>query len=130
MKILVRILFLISVLTALSTVAFGQKTRIKFARGAVSTVVSGTLAGWKSHRTFVAHVRKGQQLTTGQVGKNDITITIEGPAGSNYEQDMAADCHSHNEIDPTAAGDYTLTVTECQKADRWKGPFKMRVRVR
>ncbi len=130
MKTIVKTILALAILTVLSTVAFGQKTRIKFAPGKTSAVVSGTLTGYKSTRTFVIKVRAGQTLTTENVGKNAITLGIDGPPGSNYEQDMAADCHSHNEITPTAAGDYIITVTECQKADRWKGIFKMRVNVR
>jgi hypothetical protein len=113
----------------LSGVAFGQKTRIKFAPGKTSAVVTGTLSGYKSKRVYVIHVRAGQTMTTENVGSHHITLAIEGPPGSNYEQDMAADCHSTNEINPTDAGDYTITVTECMKADRWKGTFKLKVAV-
>lgn len=130
MKTIIRSIIIVSVLAILSTAAFGQKTRINFARGAKSAVVTGTLNGYKSHKTFVIRVRKGQTLTTENVGKNYITIGVEAPPGSSYEQDMAADCHSNNEVTPTAAGDYTITVSECMKADRWRGTFKMRVKVK
>ncbi len=129
MKTFTRVVLVLGIFTVLSTVALGQKTRIKFAPGKTSAVVTGTLNGYKSKRIYVIHVRAGQKMTTENVGSHYITLAIEGPPGSNYEQDMAADCHSTNEIDPTAAGDYTITVTECLKADRWKGTFKLKVAV-
>jgi hypothetical protein len=114
----------------LVTTASAQRpTRITFARGATSKVVTGTLNGYRSHKTYVIYVKKGQTLTTEAV-KNFITIGVEPPPGSTYEQDMAADCHDKNEVSPTARGDYRITVTECRKADPWRGTFGLRVTVR
>lgn len=126
-------LILLSV--ALVVLSFGAmsasaQTRITFMRGATSKVVTGTLSGYKSHRTFVIHVRKGQTLETENAGNKLITVSIKAPPGSTYEQDMAADCHDRNEVNPTAAGDYRITVTECLKGDRWRGTFKFRVSVK
>jgi hypothetical protein len=119
------------ILLVISLSALGQKTtRIKFARGATSAIVSGTINGYRSHRAFVIRVRRGQTLTTENVDKNYITIGIDAPPGSTYEQDMAADCHHRNNVSPTAAGDYRIDVTECRKADAWKGRFRFRVTVR
>ncbi|MEP6849768.1 MAG: hypothetical protein ABI999_13010 [Acidobacteriota bacterium] len=112
-----------------SAVSAQRPTRITFARGATTKVVTGTLNGYRSHQTYVIRVRKGQTLTTEAV-KNFITIGVEAPPGSTYEQDMAADCHDKNEVSPTARGDYTISVTECRKADRWRGTFKFRVTVK
>ena len=44
--------------------------------------------------------------------------------------DLAANCNNEHRVRPTAAGDYTITVTECKKADRWRGRFRLRVGVR
>ena len=124
-------LFAFVVLSICSAATSAQGvTRIHFARGATSAVVTGTLNGFKSHRTFVIRVRKGQTLTTADAGKHYITVSVAAPPGSTYEQDMAADCHDKNEVTPTAAGDYKITVTECMKADRWRGTFRLRVEVR
>lgn len=114
------------------TETYAQKhpTRIKFARGATEKTVTGTLSSYRSARTFVIRVRKGQTLTTESTGDNAITISITPPKGSHYDQDMAADCHDRNEVTPTAAGDYVITVVECTKADPWKGTFKFLVTVR
>src|SRR5258707_1198648 len=79
-----------------------RSTRITFARGTTSKVVTGTLNGYRSHQTYVIYVKKGQTLTTEAV-KNFITIGVEAPPGSTYEQDMAADCHDKNEVTPTAS---------------------------
>ena len=128
MKKLILIAFAIATLSICSAAISAQVTRINFARGATSKVVTGTLNDWKSHRTYVIRVKKGQTLTTEAV-KNFITIGVEAPAGSTYEQDMAADCHDKNDVSPTARGDYRITVTECKKAVRWRGTFKFRVTV-
>lgn len=130
MKKIAKLTLVIAILTIMSTVAFGQKTRIKFASGKTNAIVTGKLSGYKGQRVYVIRVRAGQTLKTEDVGNNHITLGIDGPPGSNYEQDMAADCHAYNEITPTAAGDYTITVTECQKADRWQGRFRMKITVR
>lgn len=104
--------------------------RITFNRGSDRTVITDTLRGYNDHKSFVIRVRKGQRLTTQNAGGNYITVDITPPRGSTYDADLAADCHDRHEVDPTAGGDYILRVTECQKADRWRGTFKLRVVVR
>lgn len=131
MKKFVFVTFAVVILTMGAVSVSAQKTtRITFKRGARSAVVTGTLNGFRGHRSFVIRVRAGQTMTTENIGTNYITLAIAGPPGSNYEQDMAADCHDRNEISPTDAGDYKITVTECEKADPWKGTFKFRIKVR
>ena len=128
MKKILLVVFTATLFSILSMSTLGQTPkRINFVRGTHETVVTGTLNGYKSSKTFLVRVGKGQMLTTENVGDNSITITIEAPRGSTYEQDMAADCHDRNEVTPTAAGDYRITVTECLKADAWKGKFKFKV---
>ncbi|HQZ82354.1 MAG TPA: hypothetical protein PLR83_03975 [Pyrinomonadaceae bacterium] len=132
MKNFVAVTVLALMTFAFSATTYAQKgqTRIKFARGTTEKTVQGTLSSWKSKRTFVIRVRAGQTLTTNNSGDNSITISVTPPKGSSYEQDMAADCHDRNEVDPTAAGDYIITVTECKKADPWKGKFEFLITVR
>lgn len=108
---------------------YSQK-RIEFARGATSSIVTGTLNGYNDKRTFVIKVRRGQTLTTDSVGTNYITVSIKPPRGARYEADLAANCNDEHRVRPTAAGDYVITVTECKKADRWRGRFRLRVGVR
>lgn len=111
--------------------AFSQAAkRIEFARGATSAVVTGSLNGYNEKRTFVIKVRRGQTLTTDSVGTNYITVSIKPPRGARYEADLAANCNDEHRVRPTAAGDYIITVTECKKADRWRGRFRLRVGVR
>ncbi len=107
-----------------------KPTRITFTRGKSAKVITGTLSSYKQKRVFVIRVKAGQEMRIENVGKNYISIWVEGPPHSGYEQDMAADCHANNEISPTAEGDYTLTVQECQKADPWRGTFRFKVTVR
>ncbi|MEO6655735.1 MAG: hypothetical protein ABIO36_06590 [Pyrinomonadaceae bacterium] len=131
MKRLILGIFAFVLLSVCSTAVSAQKaTRINFGRGATSTIVTGTLNGYRSQRTFVIRVRRAQTLTTESAGKNYITVGVEAPRRSTYEQDMAADCHDRNEVTPTSAGDYRITFNECKKADRWRGTFRLRVSVR
>ncbi|MBV9240805.1 MAG: hypothetical protein JO314_02255 [Acidobacteria bacterium] len=107
-----------------------QPTRITFAKGQTKKIVTGTLRGYKSKRTFVVRVRKGQTLTTESIN-SQITIRVDAPKGApKYEQDMAADCHDRNEVSPTGSGDYKITVTECMKADAWKGTFRFKLTIK
>jgi hypothetical protein len=107
------------------------QTRVKFRRGAVSANVSGTLNSYKSKRLYVIRVREGQTLRTEQIGRavRPITIFIMDPAGEGVG-DSDASCNNRREISPTTAGDYTIEIVECQKADPWRGRFTFRVTVR
>jgi len=118
------VLVLAGVLSAQST------TRIKFKRGAVSSVVAGYLSGYTSKKTYVIKVRSGQTLRTEQIGSShNITIFIKDPNGEDVS-DADASCNNRKEISPTVAGDYKITVVQCQKADEWRGNFRFRVMVR
>ena len=113
-----------------SSLVLAQKaTRIRFTKGSTKATVSDTLNGYRSRRVFIIKVRAGQTLTTTQVGdSHDITIYIKNPAGEDVG-DSDASCNNRREIKPTDAGDYQITVVECQKADAWKGSFRFRVTV-
>ncbi|HMT07527.1 MAG TPA: hypothetical protein PKA82_05945 [Pyrinomonadaceae bacterium] len=130
MKKLIFLSVFIGIFVFASTEANAQKpTRITFAKGATEKVVSGSMTGFGSKRVYVIKVKSGQTLTTENSGDNYITISIKAPKGSTYEPDLAANCHDQHEVAPTAAGDYIITVTECQKADPWRGSFKFKVKV-
>jgi hypothetical protein len=115
----------------LSALSFGQRaTRVKFAKGATTAVVTGQLSGHKGEKTFVLRIGAGQTLSTAQEGDaHDITIYITGPHGEDVD-DSDASCNNRREVSPTVAGDYKITVVECLKADPWRGTFKFRVTVR
>ena len=108
-----------------------QTTRIKFRRGAIHADVSGTLNSFRSKRVFVIKVRDGQTLRTEQLGgaSRRITIFVKDATG-NEVGDADASCNDRKEVSPTVAGDYTIEVVECQKADPWRGRFTFRVTVR
>ena len=108
-----------------------QTTRIKFRRGAIHADVSGTLNSFRSKRAFVIKVRDGQTLRTEQLGgaSRRITIFVKDATG-NEVGDADASCNDRKEVSPTVAGDYTIEVVECQKADPWRGRFTFRVTVR
>jgi len=116
---------------ALSSSSFAQKiSRISFAKGAISAVVTGNLNGYRQTKTYRIRVRAGQTLSTEQVGgRRDITIYIKGPSGEDIG-DSDASCNNRREITPTDAGDYTIYVVECRKADAWQGQFRFRVTVK
>lgn len=124
--------FTVFALTVIFTVDSSAQSvsRIHFARGAVSAIAGGSLNGYKDKRTFVIKVRAGQTLTTEQSGGRPITIEVIRPDGEPFEGDMDLSCHNRHEVTPTEAGDYRLVVTECQKADSWRGRFRFKVTVR
>jgi hypothetical protein len=131
MKRLIKPIFILIVVAVSMIAAAAQSPgRIRFARRATSAVVSGSLSGYRSSRTFLIRVRDGQTLRTEQVGDSqDITIYITDPKGRPVG-DSDASCNNRREITPTTAGDYRIKVIECQKADPWRGRFRFRVTVR
>lgn len=121
-------------IAALTVLVPGQeRTRIRFSRGSYSATVSGSLNGFEQKRSYLLRVRKGQTIRTEQTGRYSdshlITIYISDPNGEGVG-DSDASCNERREISPTVAGDYLITVVECQKADPWKGRFTFRVSVR
>ena len=121
-----------AVILVSSSIALAQPpTRIKFLRGAVRANVSGTLNSFRSKRIYVIRVREGQTLRTEQIGGSSrrITIFVRDQDG-NEVGDSDASCNNRREISPTEAGDYTIEVVECRKADPWRGRFTFRVTVR
>lgn len=125
-------LVLAAVLAVFSAGAFAvsAQTRVHFKRGATSAYLTGKLSNYKQKRVFLVRVRRGQIMKIRDVGSNAVSIWIEGPPNSGYQQDLAADCHGMTDVSPTDAGDYRLTVQECQKVDRWRGTFRIKVTVR
>ena len=118
------------IVAAAGSASAQRATRVNFRRGAHSTVVTGYLSNYKQSKNFVIRVRAGQTMKIEGIGDHAVSTYLEGPPGSNYTQDMAADCHNHAEVDKTDAGDYKLSVQECSKADQWRGTFKVRITIR
>lgn len=107
-------------------------TRIKFARGASSAIVSGSLSSFDSEQNYLIGVGKGQTMTVEQLGNKSagsVSIYVTDPTGENAN-DMDLSCHSNATVAPTVAGDYKIQVVECQKADPWKGKFSFKVTVK
>ena len=124
------------VLVAVLTLLFAAtqnlaQTRIRFARGVKRATVAGTLTSFHGRRVYVIRVRDGQTLTTEQVGgrTTPITMFVRDSSGSEVG-DSDASCNNRRQISPTDAGDYTIEVVECRKADPWRGRFTFRVTVR
>ncbi|HEY0460306.1 MAG TPA: hypothetical protein VGC97_14300 [Pyrinomonadaceae bacterium] len=120
------------ILLLMANFAFSQ-TRITFKRGARFAIVTGNLNGYRSRKTFVIRVRRGQVLRTAQAksgaSRHDITVYIKAPNGEEVG-DSDASCNNRREISPTRAGDYRIEVVECRKADAWRGKFKLKITVR
>lgn len=130
MKTVIYGFFLLLAIGLVSVDAGSQSTaRIKFKRGSISSTVVGSLKGFDDSKTYVIEVRAGQTLSTQQTGTNNITLSIKDPNGDDVT-DADASCNNRKSISPTIAGDYTITVVQCQKADEWNGAFKFRVTVR
>ncbi|CAN5299903.1 hypothetical protein BH10ACI1_BH10ACI1_31420 [soil metagenome] len=131
MKKTIQILLIAIFLFILSATIFAQNaTRIKFRKGAVSAIVTSSLRGYESKKVFVIKVRAGQTLKIEQIRSENslhyVYLTIQSPSGEDVS-DLDASCNSQKEITPTESGDYVITVTECQKADAWRGSFKVKV---
>jgi len=105
------------------------QTRVKFKHGRTSAILTGKLSNYHQKLVFLVRVRSAQKMAILDIGQHAVSIWVEGPPGSGYEQDLAADCHGRTNISPTAAGDYKLTVQECQKVDPWHGLFTVLVSV-
>jgi hypothetical protein len=123
-----KIITIVSVLVILSSSVFAKPaTRIKFAKGATKVVVNGKLNGYKGLEKYVVRLRSGQRL---QISSNkSITLSVFDPKGEDV-MDRAANCNGTADISPTVAGDYKIEVTECLKADPWKGNYKLTLKVK
>lgn len=114
--------------------SYGQKaTRVKFARGATKAVATGNLNGYKSKSiVFVIRVKAGQTLRVEQLilskSTHYTTFSITDPSGKDAT-DSEANCNNRKKIENTSAGDYRIEVTECAKADEWRGSFKIKFTV-
>jgi len=129
MKKLIRISLLFSFILLLSAAAEAQ-TRVVFSRGATSKVVTGTMYGFHSRRVFLIRVKRGQKLRVEEVGSSHPITIIEIRDPSHKDiSDMDASCNSMKWVSPTKRGDYRITVQECQKADPWRGRFRIRFKV-
>lgn len=106
--------------------------KINLKKGASSAIVTGNLNGYKDSKDFVIAVKQGQTLKTEQVKAENsleyITVSLKNPSGE-IAGDSDASCNNRKEISLTAAGDYQVAVTECMKADPWRGRFKLKVSV-
>lgn len=124
MKNIIVIAALLIAFTAIDTRA-QTPVRIKFARGATKATVSGTLRSYRSKRVYVVRLLAGQRLRIETTGL--VTISVTDPAGED-PMDHDLSCNGRADIAPTLAGDYRIEVVECQKADPWRGRFRMTVR--
>lgn len=126
-KIMKKIFVGILMLTFLSATVFARPVkRIKFAKGATEIVVAGQLRDFKDSQVYLINLRAGQTFTIEDVGDNPVTISVFEPGGKNVD-DYDASCHGNFSLPKTKKGDYRIIVTECKKADPWKGVFKIKV---
>jgi hypothetical protein len=117
------------ILIVFSTSAFARPIkRIKFAKGATEIVIAGQLNGFKDLQVYLINLRDDQNFTVEGIGNNRVSISVTGPGGEDVN-DYAADCHSDFNLPKTKKGDYKIVVTECMKADPWKGSFRIKVSI-
>lgn len=104
---------------------------IKFARGATSATITGKFSGFDSEQTYSIAVGKGQTMTVEQVkaGNKRTTIWLTEPKGGDAS-DADLSCNNQKKVSPTIAGTYTIKVSECMKADPWKGSYTLKVTVK
>ena len=117
------------IVAALALTAFAMRPvkRITFPKGATKVTVSGSLNGYKDEQIYLIKLRKGQTLKLD--ADKPVSLFISDPNGEDAS-DMDASCHSHQTVEKTKAGDYKISAVECQKADAWKGSFKLSVSVK
>ena len=132
-KIFLRVLIVTVFVFLISVGVSAQKaTRIEFYKDSTGATVSSNLRNYKDRKVYVIKVRAGQTLKTEQI-KGDstryVTVSIKNPSGK-VVGDSDASCNNRKEITPTVAGDYTITIYECQKADEWRGRFRLKVTVK
>jgi hypothetical protein len=122
------------VLLIVPVCSYGQKpTRVKFAKGATKAVAVGTLNSYRSKPiVFVIRVKAGQTLRVEQLILSEsahcTTFSITNPSGKDAI-DGEANCNNRKKIENTSAGDYRIAVTECTKADGWRGNFRIKFTV-
>jgi hypothetical protein len=122
------IIAVVSILIVLSASVFAKPaTRIKFAKGATKVIVNGKLSSYKDLEKYVVRLRAGQRMQIS--GNRYITLSVFAPNGEDVT-DRAANCNGTADISPTVAGDYKIEVTECLKADAWKGNYKLTLKVK
>ena len=132
-KIFLRVLIATAFVFLISVEVSAQKaTRIEFYKDSTGATVSSNLRNYKDRKVYVIKIRAGQTLKTEQI-KGDstryVTVSIKNPSGK-VVGDSDASCNNRKEITPTVAGDYTITIYECQKADEWRGRFRLKVTVK
>lgn len=133
-----KILIALLIIAAMGLQSFARPVkRIVFKKGATKAVVTGYLNGFKDKQVYLLKVRAGQVISVETDGP---TVSILSPDGETFFK-ADASCHSSAETtseysdrtdgsNQTIAGDYRITVTECQKADPFKGKFKLIVTVK
>lgn len=134
MKKYLQILVILFFIFIAATAVFAQKaTRISFYKNSTAATVSSSLRSYKDKKVFVIRVRKGQTLIIEQIKADAslqyVAVSIKSPSGE-MVGDSDASCNNQKEIAPTEAGDYTITVFQCRKADEWRGRFKLKVAVK
>jgi hypothetical protein len=129
-----KFLILASILFVFSTSVPAQKPiRINFPKDETAINVWGYLGSYKDRKVFVLRVRRGQSLRIEQVETGNspryITVSVKSPTGEDVS-DWNASCNSRKLIEQTRAGDYRITVFQCQKAPTWRGRFAFRITVK
>lgn len=124
---------LLIIFGATGIVSAQRATRIEFYKKSTTATVSSSLRGFKDKKVYVIRVKKGQTLSTEQLKPDSsaqyISVSITSPSGKAVG-DSDASCNNRREIEDTETGDYRITVYECQKADAWRGRFRLKVSVK
>jgi hypothetical protein len=122
-----KIISILLILIVASTVFARPVKRIKFPKGATKVTVTGYLNGYRDKQIYLIRLRKGQKMTL--KANRYVSLFIKSPNGEDVS-DMDLSCHSNQTVENTSAGDYKIEAVECQKADAWKGSFKLTVTVK
>jgi len=100
--------------------------RLNFPTGATEATFTWTMNGFDDKQVVLIDMRAGQELRIEDIGDNPVTLSVCDPDGENVD-DYDLSCHGRFKLEKTKKGDYTVFVTECKKADPWKGEYKLKV---
>ncbi|HPY39431.1 MAG TPA: hypothetical protein PLM98_02840 [Thiolinea sp.] len=106
-------------------------TPIKFTHGASSATVTNDFLGFDEEHQYSVAVSKGQSMMVEQInpGEKRTTIWLTDPKGGDAS-DADLSCNNKKQVKPTLAGTYLIKVSECMKADPWKGSYTLKITVK
>jgi hypothetical protein len=106
-------------LMSVNAAAAQSRVRVRFARGASSSMLAGSIHGY-AYKDYVVGAVAGQEMTVRLDPKTKAVFTIFRPDGENLE--MAAETNEFNNT-LSSTGDYVIRVLMMRSEARRRGSF-------